>query len=157
MIRTILVAFLIGLGAREAAACSCDQAPVEDAVRQADAVFLGTITDVTFLKPDFLGFWADNSGSRVIVHFAVSRVWKGPVTRRFEMQTIVETTFCEGFYKADLVVGKKLLVFAYRSRMGLISSYSTNICTPTGPPGRYGDTLQKLGEPKSVFADPKSL
>ena len=64
----VLAALLLVLGANEVLACSCVQPTVEEAVRRADAVFLGTIKTLTF---------AENPSSRVVVEFEVSRVWKG--------------------------------------------------------------------------------
>ena len=118
--------------------CTCVPPTVKEARDRADAVFLGTIKSLTFLEPR-------NPGSRVTVEFEVTRVWKGPVTKKFEMRSIVETSFCEGFFRNDLVVGNQLLVFANRELDGLRYSYSTNICTLTGPPERFGKTLELLG------------
>ena len=134
----VFVTLLLVWGTTGAFACSCRPPTVEEAVHRADVVFLGTIKTLAFAEPN-------NRGSRVIVVFEVSRVWKGQVTRTFEMRSIVETTFCEGFFRIDLVVGKQLLVFANRVRAGLKMVYSTNICTFTGHPDRYGNTLQMLG------------
>ena len=136
-----LLALLIASGIQQLLACSCIPPTVEDARSRADAVFLGAVKKVRVLEPN-------NPGSKVIVEFTVSRVWKGKVTKEFEMRSVLETSFCEGFFKDDLVVGKQLLVFANRTRSGFIYSYSTNICTPTGPPERYGNTLAALGQGK---------
>ena len=137
---------ILSMRTEVASACSCRTPTVNEARNRADAVFLGTITSVTLHSPL-------NPGSRVTVQFDVSRVWKGPVTKHFEMRSIVETTFCEGFFKDDLVVGNQLLVFANRTLDGLKSSYSTDICTLTGPPERlgktFGKTLELLGEGKA--------
>ncbi len=131
--------FLAIFSAGTGFACTCLPPTVKEARHRADAIFLGTITTVTFVEPP-------NPGSRVIVKFEVSRVWKGPVTKQFEMRSIVEAGFCEGFFREDLVVGKQLLVFANRVVDGVHVSYSTNICTLTGPPERYNKTLQQLGQ-----------
>jgi hypothetical protein len=133
--------FLIALSTSVQAtfACTCIPPTVKEARDRADAVFLATIKSVTYLEPG-------SPGSRVTVEFEATRVWKGPVTKQFEMRGIVETSFCEGFFKDDLVVGKQLLVFANRVLDGLKYSYSTNICTLTGPPERFGKTLEVLGE-----------
>jgi hypothetical protein len=87
----------------------------------------------------------NNPGSRVIVDFQVSAVWKGHIQGHFRMDSIIETTFCEGFYRSDLGLGKELLVFANRARSGLRYVYTTNICTLTGLAERRRDTLQELG------------
>jgi hypothetical protein len=137
----VFSAVLIALASEDAPACTCVPPTVEEARRHADAIFLGTVKSVTFLEPN-------SPGSRVIVEFSVDRVWKGPVTKEFQMRSIVETTFCEGFFREDLVVGKQLLVFANRVLSGLRYTYSTNICTLTGPPDRYANTVRQLGEAK---------
>lgn len=130
--------FLVS-SAGSALACSCQPPSVDEAVHQADAVFMGTIKTVTFAGPS-------NGGSQGTVVFEVNRVWKGHVTRNFDMPSLVAMTACEGFFRQDLVVGKQLLVFAKRSRVGLNLVCLTNICSLTGPPDRYGNTLQVLGE-----------
>jgi hypothetical protein len=127
-----------GLGIQVAFGCTCLPKTVKQARNQADAVFLGTIRSVTFLEPQ-------NPISDVTVEFKVTRIWKGAITKRFVMRSMVGA-FCDGFYRTDLVVGKQLVVFANRVLDGPTSRYSTSICTFTGPPSRYGKTLEQLGE-----------
>jgi len=69
------------------------------------------------------------------------------------MESIFETTFCEGFYRSDLGVGKELLVFANRARSGLRYVYTTNICTLTGLSEKRRDTIQELGQAKEPTKD----
>ena len=125
-------------GVSSAVACDCFLPTTQEALHRAHAVFMGTIDQVTFLDPK-------DPGSRVIVKFKVARVWKGLVARDFEMRSIVETSMCEGFYRDDLVVGKKLLVFAHRSEMDSIKTYSTNICTLTGSVEIRRENIKELG------------
>ena len=64
-----------------------------------------------------------------------------------EHRVQVESFDCEGFLGSDLFAGKQLLVFANRGQRSFQkNTYSTNICTLTGPPERYGNTLKILGE-----------
>src|SRR5260370_32285188 len=97
-----LFALLIAFGAEGSLACSCVQPTVEEALHRADAVFLGSITTVTFAEPN-------NPSSRAIVEFEVSRVWKGRVARRFVMQSKVEAFYCEGFLVSDLFALQQLI------------------------------------------------
>lgn len=106
------LALITASAIQQSFACSCIQPTVEDARSRADAVFLGTVKKVTVLQ-------SNNPGSKVLVEFTVSRVWKGKLTKEVEMQSMLETSSCEGFLKDDLVVGKQLLVFAHRTRFGI--------------------------------------
>jgi len=65
--------------------------------KRADAIFRGTITEIR--------------GTRV--RFRVERVWKGKVTREFEMNGISGVAPFS-FYPGQLEVGNDLLVFAAR-------------------------------------------
>jgi hypothetical protein len=133
---------LLALAVGEAVACTCIPPSTETAREQADAIFLGKITSLRILEPN-------NPGSRVIVDFQVSAVWKGIVPEHFQMESIIETSFCEGFFRSDLVLGKELLVFANRARSGLRYIYTTNICTLTGLAERRQDTIKELGHGKA--------
>jgi hypothetical protein len=130
---------LFALTAGKGLACTCIPPSTRTAREQADAVFLGKITSLRILSPN-------NPGSRVIVDFQVSSVWKGRVPEHFRMESIIETTFCEGFHRTDLGLGKELLVFATRVRSGLRYVYTTNMCTLTGLSERSRDILQELGQ-----------
>lgn len=129
---------LLVLAAGQAAACTCSPPSTRTAREHADAVFLGKITSLKILA-------SSDPGSRVIVDFQVSAVWKGRVPEHFRMDSIIETTFCEGFLRSDLQLGKELLVFANRVRSGFRYVYTTDICTLTGLAERRRDTLQELG------------
>ena len=137
---------LLALAAGDAVACTCFPPSTQTAREQADAVFLGKITSLKILEPN-------NAGSRVIVDFQVSAVWKARVQEHFRMESIIETSFCEGFYRSDLGVGKELLVFANRARSGLRYVYTTNICTLTGLAESRRDTIQELGQAKEPGKD----
>ncbi len=135
ILRSVLLVVLLIMGANAAKACSCSLPPVRSAYVWADAVFLGTVKKVDLLDPG-------KQGSRVIVTFAVERVWKGQqVTKTFEMWSIIETSFCEGFSSDQAVVGKRLLVFSNRTKEG----YSTNICTLTGEQRYRQKEIKELG------------
>ena len=138
LMKAISGLLLLVLTAGEAVACTCVPPSTRTALEQADTVFLGKITSLKILAPN-------NPGSAVLVDFQVSAVWKGRVTEHFRMDSIIETTYCEGFFRSDLVLGKQLLVFANRARSGFKYVYTTNICTLTGLAERRRDTLQELG------------
>src|SRR5262249_45226119 len=132
------VLLLFALTAGEVLACSCITPSTQAAREEADAVFLGKITSLEIVS-------LNNPGSRVIVDFQVSSVWKGSVPEHFRMDSIISTSFCEGFSRSDLGLGKELVVFANRVRSGLVYVYTTNICTLTGLADRRRKTLQELG------------
>jgi hypothetical protein len=136
----LLVLILFTLLESAGLACTCLPSSVQDGLRQADVVFRGTIKSVSFLEPN-------DPGSRVVVEFEVSRVWKGNLKSRFKMHSVVETSFCEGFYRNWLVKGKELVVYAFRGSPWLSGrGYTTNICTRTGPVADRKEDLEQLGE-----------
>lgn len=79
--------------------CDCIRLPVKNAKREADIVFLGTITSVR------------NSGNTPRAVFKVTRVWKGNVTDSFEMPALQEVYSCLGFLP-KVEVGAEILVYA---------------------------------------------
>jgi hypothetical protein len=96
VLRTLILATMLTTwGTTGAIACSCIMPTTEAALHRADAVFLGTIKHVSYSDPQ-------DRGSKIIVEFEVTRVWKGPVTKKFEMHSIVERVFVKGFTKKTL-------------------------------------------------------
>jgi hypothetical protein len=135
MMKGPLVAAFIGFMAINSAACSCGRVPsVADGLRRSDAVFLAKITAITNVGKDPYGT------PRIRVFFDVSKVWKGHITAKFEMATLLESSLCEGFRASDAVLGKNLLVYAFL----IADKYTTNICSRTGPAS--DDEVQKLGK-----------
>jgi hypothetical protein len=94
-------ALLLGFAAGAVLAqCDCTDIGARESKRGAEIVFRGTVSE----------FHDSAKGERVAV-FLVSRVWKGPVSAKFEMLAI-ETT-CIGFYPGMLKLGNELLVFGH--------------------------------------------
>lgn len=123
--RISLVLFLLGLGlvypTPSALACSCVEPPADDvAVKQAAAVFTGTVTDSV---GPFLG------GGRNGYAFEVDRVYKGAVHSKQWIDTGSGGGDCGYEFRA----GKRYVVFA-DSEDG--ESLYTSICTSTR---RIGD------------------
>ena len=101
MLRSACLLVLVSMSAR-AMQCDCVDIGVQRLTHVSDIVFRGTVVE-------FRG-----SGDDRIVIFDVSRVWKGRVTKRFEMLAI--ETPCIGFVPRSLRVGNELLVFASRRK-----------------------------------------
>jgi hypothetical protein len=78
--------------------CDCVDVGVQRLKSGSDLVFRGVVT----------GF--HGSGENRMVIFDTSRVWKGKVTKTFEMRAIEST--CISFYPGLLKVGNELSVFA---------------------------------------------
>jgi hypothetical protein len=82
--------------------CDCVDIGIQRLKSGSDLVFQAVVT----------GF--HGSGENRMVIFDLSRVWKGKVTRTFEMRAIEGP--CISFYSGLLKVGNELLVFASRGR-----------------------------------------
>ena len=86
--------------------CDDGEISTKEAKRVSEVVFQGTVE----------GF--NGTGLERTVVFRVSRVWKGQVGRTFEMRALETTgSLCAGFWKALLVVGNELVVYASRPYM----------------------------------------
>lgn len=94
----LVVLLTISLGA--AICCKVVEPSVKDAVKRAQIVFQGTISEI--------------SDSEIIFH--VERVWKGRVPARFSIPKITwsETPCMPGFFVGHVKRGAKLLVYARR-------------------------------------------
>ena len=115
-------------GAARCMACDCAAPSVQQAFAWADAVFRGTVTNVTRLKPG-------KRDTRLIVNFAVQRVWKGDVPARFAMYSRRNTNWCEGFVDAWLKPGEELLVYANRQPVEHFYARYLFDRNPQRPPG----------------------
>jgi hypothetical protein len=93
--RWLLAALLCGALLPQSAFGECVRFDERSAVRYADAVFSGTVTNR-----------GRNAAYDPVVAFDVDRVWKGRVTKRFTIRT-------DGF-RFD--VGTKYLVFAHKPK-----------------------------------------
>lgn len=122
IVRGILVALLVApalvvVGATQALACSCIPAqPDKVAVKDAKAVFSGTMVEADVAEPGFSpGVWT----------FAVDEVYKGEVERSQEVRSQTQSAACGLIFKE----GKRYAVFAYDNK----GSLETNSCTNTRP------------------------
>jgi hypothetical protein len=113
--------------------CSCGGLSVNQAKKDAEVVFRGTITDI--------------SAGKVV--FRVDRVWKGNVGRTFDMPEFIEGAACLGFHGWMLKAGNDLLVYASRlHRSSDDEDYFTSICTRTNLSSDAGEDFKKLGKGK---------
>lgn len=106
--RTLIALVSLILLVPEALACSCGRQSTEQARRHADVVFAGRVEEV--VKIDGAGSYEP----RIIVRFAVGRVWKGDVPAGFSMYTYQEFSSCRGFFGELAQPGEELLVYASR-------------------------------------------
>lgn len=125
------IAILIFLCLRVADGCEIIPRSVKNAVKHAQVVFRGTVTDI--------------SGSEIT--FRVDRVWKGPVTARFSMPNITwsETPCKAGFYEGNVKQGAEFLVYARRIPEFNASGYIPTPDSRTTLIERATDDLRKLG------------
>ena len=121
------VAVLLLITAVPGACCTVIPYTVKDAVKKAEIVFRGTITEVR--------------DSEIV--FRVETVWKGRVPPTFSMPKVVFESPCHGGFSAgDIRVGAELLVFAHRI-------YGTELLSDSAMGSRpvqfAAETLKKLG------------
>lgn len=108
------------VGPSPAAACSCVEAPPpETALREADAVFTGEVTDLTEQDAGSLG--------RVrVAHLAVTEVFRGDVHEEAEVATPLDPAACGHPFE----LGREELVYAVLDDEGRLL---TNLCDRTAP------------------------
>ena len=118
MIRHLVLAILFSFGVSQA--CDCEDPGARVSKRAAEIVFRGEI--VAFRESGL-------PPGRVAI-FQVTRVWKGPVTERFEMLALVSDHACFGFPLGFLELGSELLVFGstFGSTMTEPYPYLSMIC-----------------------------
>jgi len=80
------------------AQCDCVLLPAKEAESYFELVFRGTV----------------QSYSHSVAVFRVSRVWKGHITRNYEMPAMGSAELCDGFPPRLLVAGNELIVYARR-------------------------------------------
>ena len=125
------IAVLIVLCLRVAAGCTVVAPPVKDAVKQAQVVFRGMVTEISDSE----------------ITFRVDRVWKGPVTATFSMPKVIwSSSGClPGFYQGIVKVGAELLVYARRVPEVDVSGYIPTPGSRTAPVANAADDLKRLG------------
>jgi len=135
--RLLVVAIVLGwLLARptSVSACSCDlPASPADALTRADAVFIGTMTEMIDSK--------DSYGRRV--SFEVSSSWKGVTTT----QVVLYTGYGGGDCGYEFVPGSQYVVYAHRGESYPdqdSDSLATGICTRTNNTASAADDLTYL-------------
>lgn len=125
----LLLAFL-ALRPSCAYACSCVMPePPREALQQADAVFVGRVSDTAaparrpMLTQEFpfVSWGGGMEGPRAI--FEVSMVWKG----RLPEEIAVDTSQIGGACGYEFAVGREYIVYAFKDEAGL----TTSICTRT--------------------------
>lgn len=127
--RSILVALLVApalvvVGATQALACSCVPArPDKVAVKDAKAVFSGTMVEADVAEPGFSpGVWT----------FDVDEVYKSvDVTETQDVTSQTQSAACGLIFKE----GKRYVIFAYDNK----GSLETNSCSNTRPLGENED------------------
>ena len=86
-------------------ACSCVALPQAQSFSAAYAVFDGVVTDIHYFESEE----RRGSFSRVLVTFAVSRSWKGPVDKKIQVHAWERALMCDSYL---FEVGHRYMVYA---------------------------------------------
>ena len=112
------------LAAGPVAACSCGPLTDDEALAQADVVFVGTLQEIRV--PDNVITWSSDDPVRFV--FAVTAAYKG---EPFEQQSVV-TARDGGSCGLEISVGQTAVVFALSGGPGLQDGeVSSNLCSGT--------------------------
>ena len=132
----LIVPTLVVVGTTRALACSCiPQQPDKAAIKDAQAVFSGTLDEI---EPGVeIGF------DVVTWTFAVDTVYKGEVERSQDVTTQTQSAACGLVFEE----GKRYVLFAYTEKSDRLG---TNVCTNTRPLGRNEELNM---EPVSAFSE----
>lgn len=106
-----LVRFVVAyamIAATPALACTCNPLTVAEALDGSDVVFAGVVEAVH--PVDSL----TDREPRVVVDFAVKRVWKGEVGEKFSLHTNIEASSCSGMWREHARTGEVLLVYGFK-------------------------------------------
>ena len=115
-----------------ALACDCAPPPPPgQALEEADAVFVGVVTDTRLEGREVDG--------DLLARIEVAEVYGGDVTEVVEVSTAATGAMCGYGFEA----GTEVLVYASQRDDG---SFSTNLCTRTTALDRAQEDLQALGE-----------
>lgn len=119
-------------------ACSCvPQAPVQEALNQAEAVFAGKVIKIVQPKPDAQG--VISTADPVQITFEVSQSWKGVSFKEVTIRTALDSASCGFFFEAD----KEYIVYSYKNGDNVLE---TNICTRTAELTTATEDLATLGK-----------
>jgi hypothetical protein len=130
MIAIVKTALLLVVAARAALPCEIDTPSVKEALKRAEIVFRGSITEVR--------------DSEII--FRVQRVWKGHVPPVFAMPKIISTAPCmAGFFENRVKVGAELLVYARRVPQISGTGYVAGAASRTALIEDATEDLRRLG------------
>jgi hypothetical protein len=155
-LRIITVTILV-LIPHSVTGCSCIPLDVPAALRSADSVFRGRVTQIKWLKQVGDPLFGER---RTIVTFRVSGVYKGQVASTAQLHTQENRTSCAGF---NFLSGHEYIVYAYaytanqwHSDSASSSSPSirssekflgTSICSRTNEVVNALQDLRELGRP----------
>lgn len=149
IVRTLLLVAVVAssfvvMAATQAFACSCvPPRPDDKAVKDAEAVFTGTMVDS---KVKELGF------SRAEWTFAVDTVYKGDVSARQVVHSHTQSSACGLVFDK----GKRYAVFAYEGDPSMAASaeLSTNSCMNTRP---LDESKELKLKPVRAFAEDSGI
>jgi hypothetical protein len=129
------VAFVLGLGAQPATACSCPALPAPaEAVEEADAVFAGRVVSEQLVER----YPGEPGAPRTAaVTFHVDELWKGPVEPRLVVRTHAQESACGYAFER----ARSHLVYA-RLDAGQLT---TSLCDRSTPLDQAGQDLAALG------------
>lgn len=127
LVRVVLVV-LFSLAAAPAAACSCDEATVEEAIASAGAIFEGVVDSIE----------VDASGDARVVRFAVTQAWRGVASEHVEVRTSIAESAC-GY---PFEVGQAYLVYASGTTT---EGYRVSLCSRTRAMDAAGEDRIALG------------
>lgn len=127
------------LPAREARACSCLSVSLERQLEFAAYAFAGTVVDVDTIRSN------ESFSAFLVATIAVDRVWKGQVTREFEVWTRSSSASC-GYNDpwARFEIGVKFLLYAFEPSADVGHVY-THLCTRNAKYDDAREDLKRLG------------
>ena len=145
----LLLLGLLGVSAvpEWASACSCILAQgVAEEVERSHAVFVGTIVEHEEIESPW-------GGSRTVwlVHFSVSKAWKGVTEAQFTTYTEKDGAACGYAFELD----QEYLVYAYWGNDAKAVGYpALSVCSRSRPLGEATENLVELGEPPVSVVTP---
>jgi len=134
-VSSLLLVVYLAFGLNVAFACNCvPPRPPAAAIKSADVVFSGTVTDISV---------SGSFGKKVT--FDVAKTWKGINSPTISVTTQANSAACGVGYE----VGTLWLVYAYGKR-----NLSTNLCSRTTRLQYAGEDLKVLGIGKNALPAP---